>query len=76
MARAVHFRDALCNDKHALKGLPDIKHTYCLDEQAVPLDVHGKNGNRQVIKRMLEEKLVIIISQKNMLDRIIGFTGL
>ncbi len=33
-------------------------HTYC--EKSVPLDVHGKNGSWQVIKRMLEGKPVII----------------
>lgn len=33
-------------------------HTYC--EREVPLGVHGKNGSYQVLKRMLEEKPVII----------------
>ncbi len=33
-------------------------HTY--DERSVPLGVHGKNGSWQVIKRMLENKPVII----------------
>lgn len=33
-------------------------HTY--DERNVPLGVHGKNGSYQVIKRILEEKPVII----------------
>lgn len=33
-------------------------HTYC--ENSVPLGVHGRNGSWQVIKRMLENKPVII----------------
>lgn len=33
-------------------------HTY--DERSVPLGVHGKNGSWQVIKRIMEEKPVII----------------
>lgn len=33
-------------------------HTY--DERSVPLGVHGKNGSWQVVKRMLENKPVII----------------
>ncbi|MDR1759025.1 MAG: NAD-dependent epimerase/dehydratase family protein [Fibrobacter sp.] len=33
-------------------------HTY--DERSVPLGVHGENGSWQVVKRMLEEKPVII----------------
>jgi nucleoside-diphosphate-sugar epimerase len=33
-------------------------HTY--DERSVPLGVHGKNGSFQVLKRMLENKPVII----------------
>jgi len=33
-------------------------HTYC--ERSVPLGVHGRNGSWQVIKRMIDEKPVII----------------
>lgn len=56
-------------------------HTY--DERTIPLGVHGKNGFWQVIKRMMEEKPVIIQGDGSSLwtltfntDFAIGFTGL
>ena len=56
-------------------------HTY--DERHIPLGVHGKNGFWQVIKRMMEEKPVIIQGDGTSLwtltfntDFAIGYTGL
>jgi nucleoside-diphosphate-sugar epimerase len=56
-------------------------HTY--DERNVPLGVHGKKGFYQVIKRMLEDKPVIIQGDGTSLwtvthnsDFAIGYTGL
>lgn len=56
-------------------------HTY--DERHVPLGVHGKNGFWQVVKRMMDEKPVIIQGDGTSLwtltfneDFAIGFTGL
>ena len=56
-------------------------HTY--DERNIPLGVHGKNGFWQVIKRMHEEKPVIIQGDGTSLwhltfntDFAIGYTGL
>ena len=56
-------------------------HTY--DERNIPLGVHGKNGFWQVIKRMQEEKPVIIQGDGTSLwhltfntDFAIGYTGL
>lgn len=56
-------------------------HTY--DERHIPLGVHGKNGFWQVIKRMLDEKPVIIQGDGTSLwtvtfntDFAIGYTGL
>lgn len=56
-------------------------HTY--DERHIPLGVHGKNGFWQVIKRMMEEKPVIIQGDGSSLwtltyntDFAIGYTGL
>lgn len=56
-------------------------HTY--DERHIPLGVHGKNGFWQVIKRMTEEKPVIIQGDGTSLwtvtfnrDFAIGYTGL
>jgi len=44
------------------KGFPItiIRPSYTYDERSVPLGVHGKNGTWQVLKRMLEGKLIII----------------
>lgn len=56
-------------------------HTY--DERHIPLGVHGKNGFWQVIKRMQQEKPVIIQGDGTSLwtltfnsDFAVGFTGL
>ncbi len=56
-------------------------HTY--DERHIPLGVHGRNGFWQVIRRMLDEKPVIIQGDGTSLwtltfnrDFAIGFTGL
>ena len=56
-------------------------HTY--DERSVPVGVHGKNGSWQVIKRMMEEKPVIIQGDGSSLwtltwngDFATGYTGL
>lgn len=56
-------------------------HTY--DERHIPLGVHGNNGFWQVIKRMMEEKPVIIQGDGTSLwtltfnrDFAIGYTGL
>lgn len=56
-------------------------HTY--DWRKIPLGVHGSHGNWQVVKRMLEEKPVIIQGDGSSLwtlthasDFAIGFTGL
>lgn len=56
-------------------------HTY--DERSAPVGVHGKNGSWQVMKRMLEEKPVIIHGDGTSLwtithagDFARGFTGL
>ncbi len=56
-------------------------HTY--DERHIPLGVHGKNGFWQIIKRMMEEKPVIIQGDGTSLwtvtfnkDFAIGYTGL
>lgn len=56
-------------------------HTY--DERSVPLGVHGKNGSWQVIRRMLDNKPVIIHGDGTSLwtmthntDFAAGFTGL
>lgn len=56
-------------------------HTY--DERHIPLGVHGKNGFWQVIKRMMEEKPVIIQGDGTSLwtltfntDFAIGYSGL
>lgn len=56
-------------------------HTY--DERHIPLGVHGKNGFWQVVKRMMEEKPVIIQGDGTSLwtmtfntDFAIGYTGL
>jgi len=49
-------------DKYREGGFPFTvvrpSHTY--DERNVPLGVHGKNGSWQVLKRMIEGRLVII----------------
>ncbi len=49
-------------DKYKTEGFPVTivrpSHTY--DERSVPLGVHGSKGSYQVIKRMLENKPVII----------------
>ncbi|MDR2519135.1 MAG: NAD-dependent epimerase/dehydratase family protein [Spirochaetaceae bacterium] len=56
-------------------------HTY--DERSVPVGVHGKNGSWQVVKRMIEEKPVIIHGDGTSLwaitharDAAKGFVGL
>ncbi len=56
-------------------------HTY--DERNIPIGVHGKNGSWQVIKRMQEEKPVIIQGDGSSLwtltwngDFALGYTGL
>ena len=56
-------------------------HTY--DERSIPVGAHGKKGNWQVIKRMMEEKPVIIHGDGSSLwtltfntDFAVGFTGL
>lgn len=72
-------------EKYREEGFPVTivrpSHTY--DERNIPLGVHGKNGFWQVIKRMMEEKPVIIQGDGTSLwtltfnkDFAIGFTGL
>lgn len=49
-------------DKYEKEGFPVTivrpSHTY--DERKIPLGVHGKNGSWQVVKRIMEDKPVII----------------
>ncbi len=48
--------------KYREEGFPVtiIRPSHTYDERAVPLGVHGKKGSWQVVKRILEEKPVII----------------
>lgn len=72
-------------DKYRTEGFPVTivrpSHTY--DERNVPLGVHGKNGFWQVIKRIRDEKPVIIQGDGTSLwtvtwnaDFAVGYTGL
>ena len=72
-------------EKYRNEGFPVTivrpSHTY--DERHIPLGVHGKGGSWQVVKRMMEGKLVIIQGDGTSLwtltfntDFAVGYTGL
>jgi len=54
--------EELLTQKYRECGFPVtiIRPSHTYDERSVPLGVHGKNGSWQVLKRMLDEKPVII----------------
>lgn len=85
-----YSRDKIASEEFLMKkyreeGFPVTivrpSHTY--DERSIPLGVHGKNGSWQVIKRIMEEKPVIIQGDGTSLwhltfnqDFAIGYTAL
>lgn len=85
-----YSRDKIACEEYLMKtyretGFPVTivrpSHTY--DERNIPIGVHGKNGSWQVIKRMQEEKPVIIQGDGSSLwtltwngDFAYGYTGL
>ncbi len=71
--------------KYREEGFPVtiIRPSHTYDERHIPLGVHGKNGFWQIIKRMMEEKPVLIQGDGTSLwtltfnkDFAIGYTGL
>ncbi len=71
--------------KYREEGFPVtiIRPSHTYDERHIPLGVHGRNGFWQIIKRMMEEKPVIIQGDGTSLwtltfnkDFAIGYTGL
>ncbi|MBQ1322020.1 MAG: SDR family oxidoreductase [Solobacterium sp.] len=85
-----YSRDKIACEEYLMKqyretGFPVTivrpSHTY--DEKKIPLGLHGHNGSWQVIKRIMEEKPVIIQGDGTSLwtltyntDFAVGFTGL
>ncbi|WP_330364012.1 NAD-dependent epimerase/dehydratase family protein [Butyrivibrio sp. MC2013] len=72
-------------EKYCSEGFPVtiIRPSHTYDERSVPVGVHGNNGSYQVIKRIMEEKPVIIHGDGSSLwalthnsDFAVGYTGL